>query len=91
MVILEAMMAGLPALATKVGGVPDAVKDKGLLVSPADPSGLSAAMYQLIMDKGLASLLGKAGQKHAKTLYGVDRMVDEYVDCYRKMIIQKTV
>lgn len=83
MVILEAMTAGLPIIATCVGGVPDVVGDKGLLVPPTDPNKLSSAMHRLIVDRKLARQLGNAGQVHAKENYGVDSMVENYIAYYK--------
>jgi len=86
MVILEAMMAGLPVVATKVGGVPDAVGNYVLLVDPASPSGLAQAMDRLMGDKNFALTMGVLGQKYVKETFGVKRMVDDYLDWYRKFI-----
>jgi len=85
MVILEAMTAGLPVIATRVGGVPDAVGDRGLLVDPGAPEALASAMARMVEDDDLAQGLGRAGQRHALAEYGVDRMVDEYVARYRML------
>lgn len=86
MVILEAMMAGLPVIATKVGGVPDAVADNALLVDPARPDQLAQAMQRFVSDWALAGQFGRAGYEHARAHYGVDRMVDTYIECYRELL-----
>jgi len=82
MVILESMMAGLPVVATSVGGIPDAVGDNGLLVEPGNPKQLAFAMGQMLSEEGLADRLGQTGRKHALSTYGVNRMVDDYMACY---------
>jgi glycosyltransferase involved in cell wall biosynthesis len=86
MVVLESMMAGLPVIATRVGGVPDAVGEHGLLVDPGQPAQIADAMARLMTEEGLAGRLGKSGKAHAHRVYGVDRMVDEYIACYRGMV-----
>lgn len=89
MVILESMMAGLPVVATRVGGVPDAVGDRGLLVEAANPEQLAFAMRRILSEEGLADRLGRAGREHAISTYGVDRMVDDYIACYEDMVAQR--
>lgn len=86
MVILEAMMAGLPVVATKVGGIPDAVGEQALLVDAAQPVQLAAAMTRLITEPGLAETLGATGKAHAEQTFGVERMVDGYVEWYGRVL-----
>ena len=82
MVILESMMAGLPVVATRVGGVPDVVGDSGLLVEAGNPEQLAFAMRRILSEEGLADRLGRTGREYALSTYGVDRMVDDYIACY---------
>jgi len=89
MVILESMMAGLPVLATSVGGVPDAVGDRGLLVEAANPEQLAFAMERILSEEGLADRLGRRGREHALSTYGVDRMVDDYICCYDALVARR--
>jgi glycosyltransferase involved in cell wall biosynthesis len=89
LVVLESMMAGLPVVATCVGGVPDAVGDNGLLVKPANPRQLADAMERMINEEGLADRLGRTGREHVLSTYGVDRMVDDYIACYEAMVVRK--
>jgi len=64
--ILEYMAAGLPVVATKVGGVPEVVQDgvSGLLVPPEDSAALAGALLRLLRDEQFAQRLGKAGRQH---------------------------
>jgi glycosyltransferase involved in cell wall biosynthesis len=89
LVVLESMMAGLPVIATRVGGVPGAVGDKGLLVDAANPKQLAGAMEQMINEDGLADRLGRTGREHALSTYGVDRMVDNYIACYDALVTRR--
>lgn len=89
MVILESMMAGLPVVATRVGGVPDAVRDSGLLVKAANPKQLAFAMGRMLSEEGLADRLGRTGREHAFSTYGVERMVDDYIVCYEAIVARR--
>ena len=63
--ILEAMAAGLPVVATTVGGVPECVADgeTGLLVPPADSDRLADAIIQLATDPLRRTEMGRAGRR----------------------------
>lgn len=63
-VVLEAMAAGRPIVATRAGGVPDIVRDgeEALLVPPRDPAALAGAISQLLADPARAQALGRAAQ-----------------------------
>ncbi len=83
MVVLEAMMAGLPIVATEVGGVPEALADgRGLLVPARDPARLAEAMGRLLTDEATCRRLGQAARREAEATYSVDRMAREYLRVY---------
>jgi phosphatidyl-myo-inositol dimannoside synthase len=69
-VYLEAGAYGKPVVAGNVAGAVDAVSDgeTGLLVDPADPSAVAAAIVRLLLDDGLARRLGAAGAERARRL-----------------------
>jgi glycosyltransferase involved in cell wall biosynthesis len=75
--LLESMAAGVPVVATRVGGTPEIVHDgvTGLLVPPADAEGLAAAILRLLEDRTLAGQLGQAGRRQVFTRYSLDRAV----------------
>jgi len=90
MVLLEAMTAGLPVAATRVGGVPSAVPaEAGLLVDPASPDDLADAMATLADDADLRARLGAEARRTALQRHGVDAMVDRYVAAYEAAIGHK--
>ena len=89
MVILESMMAGLPVITTRVGGVPDAVGDSGLLVEAGNPKQLAGAMGRILSEERLADRLGRTGREHAFSSYGVDRMIDDYIACYDALVTRR--
>jgi glycosyltransferase involved in cell wall biosynthesis len=65
--VLEAMVAGTPLVATAVGGIPEVVVDgvHGVLVPPRDPARLAAAMARCLDDPGHARALAESARRHA--------------------------
>ena len=86
--ILEAMAAGLPVVATAVGGTPEVLIDGGggLLVPARDAGQLAAAMLALAADPQRRAALAAAGRRRLETAFTIDRMVDEYVGTYRRLL-----
>lgn len=82
MVILEAMTAGLPVVSTRVGGIPDAVGDNVLLVDAQNPEQLAETMRKIIYDVGGRKELAGKGKAHVEQNFGVERMVEAYVEWY---------
>jgi glycosyltransferase involved in cell wall biosynthesis len=89
--ILEAMAAGLPVVASRVGGVPELVVDgeTGLLVPPGDPAALAAALGRLVADAGLRDRLGAAGRQRAQRCFDVRRQRREHLDCYARELSRR--
>jgi 2-deoxystreptamine N-acetyl-D-glucosaminyltransferase/2-deoxystreptamine glucosyltransferase len=65
-VLLEGLQAGLPIVASRVGGIPHAVGDAGLLVEPSDPAALAAALDRVLGEPGLAGRLRAAAGERAR-------------------------
>jgi glycosyltransferase involved in cell wall biosynthesis len=82
--ILEAMSAGLPVVATRVGGNPEVVMDEetGFLVPPANPEALAVAMVKLWQNPEQRRAMGNAGRIRAEKYFDVRRMVAEYEQLY---------
>ena len=55
---MEAMAAGRPVVATAVGGTPELLRDRGILVPPGDPAALASAIGALLADPGRRASLG---------------------------------
>jgi glycosyltransferase involved in cell wall biosynthesis len=89
--VLEAMAAGLPVVASRVGGIPEIVRDgeTGLLVPAGDADALAAALLRLLEDPGLAALMGRAGRARLEEQFGIDRMVDETAALYRELLSRR--
>lgn len=81
---LEALAAGLPVVATAVGGLPGLLEDgvTGLLVPAGDDQALGRALASLRDDPGLARAIGERGRAHVRRLYARDVMVRRYLDLY---------
>jgi glycosyltransferase involved in cell wall biosynthesis len=76
-VILEGMAAGKPVVATRTGGVPEAVVggETGLLVPPGDPRALASAILAILRDPVRAKAMGSAGRDRVVREFGMDRAV----------------
>jgi glycosyltransferase involved in cell wall biosynthesis len=91
LVLVEAMAAGKPVVATHVSGIPEVVADgeTGLLVSPRDPQALAAALLRLIADPTEHRRLGTSGYHRVQERFAADRMVDETIAVYREALTAK--
>lgn len=76
MSLLEAMICGTPVVASRVGGIPEAVRDgvEGLLVPPGDVDALADALRRLLTDAELRRRVGEAGRARAAADFGLDAM-----------------
>ena len=86
-VVLEAMAAGLPVIATRIGGVPEAVVDNitGLLVDPNNVASLLAAMKKLVGSPSLRAEMGSNGRDRFKRNFGVARFLEEFNEVYEEL------
>jgi phosphatidyl-myo-inositol alpha-mannosyltransferase len=84
-VLVEAMAAGLPVVASDIPGYREVVRDgvEGILVSPRDPEGLAAALLHLVRDPDVGRRLGQAGRERARR-YSWDLVVEELEAVYRE-------
>ena len=82
--VLEAMAMRLPAVATRVGGVPEVVEDgaTGFVVPPGDEVALRAALARLVDDAELRDRLGAAGQAHVHAHFTLQQMVRQVEHLY---------
>ena len=70
-ILMEAQLAGVPVVATRVGGDPDCVTDgiTGLLLPESDPDGLAAACERVLNDSDLAARMERRRTLHAQLQY----------------------
>jgi glycosyltransferase involved in cell wall biosynthesis len=81
---IEAMAAGLPVIASAVGGLPDLIEDgrTGILVPPGDAPALAAALRSLIDDPLRAEAIGLAARAEVRQRYSFDRMIASFEALY---------
>jgi glycosyltransferase involved in cell wall biosynthesis len=86
----EAMARGRPVVATRAGGLPDAVEDgvTGLLVPPGDPAALRGALERLLGDAELRRRLGAAGRERARATFSRRAAAERTVALYREVAAQ---
>jgi lipopolysaccharide heptosyltransferase II len=87
-VIIEAQAAGVPVVATKVGGVVDIIDEAktGLLVPAADPNSMAEATIKIFKDPDLARRLSENAYKKVKEKYNVELMVKSTLDIYKEAL-----
>ncbi len=87
--VIEAMMAGLPVVATRVGGVPELVEHgvTGLLVPAGDVGALREALGALLADRELRARMGAAGRQRALERFTAQRMVRDTMDLYDRLVV----
>ena len=82
--MLEAMRARLPVIATRVGGIPETVRDgvTGLLVAPDDLAGLVQAMLRLARSPSLREEMGRHGRDFLAAEFSLSQMARRYLELY---------
>jgi glycosyltransferase involved in cell wall biosynthesis len=92
-VVLEAMAAGRPVVATRVGGVPEVVEDglTGLLVPQRDPAGMAAAILHLLRNKAAAEEMGRRGLERVKREFSMRKMVQSYEELYSDLLCARGI
>jgi glycosyltransferase involved in cell wall biosynthesis len=86
--IQEAMAAGLPVIASPVGGVPHLVRDgeNGFLVPWGDPELLARRILELLEDPERAGVMGAAARRHAGERFRLESVCARTLDVYREVI-----
>lgn len=86
--VIESLAAERPAVATRVGGTPDVVRDgvDGFLVDSAEPGELADRLAELARDASRRAAMGEAGRARVMERYAVERLVDDIDELYRELL-----
>ena len=86
-VLVEAMAAGKPVVASRVGGIPDLVRhgETGYLVPPADEKALANGIKKLLDDPGRAKQMGQQGKEYCRQ-FSLEAMIEKLDDLYSDLI-----
>jgi glycosyltransferase involved in cell wall biosynthesis len=87
--MLEAMACAVPIVATRAGGIPEAITDgaSGLLVSPQDEGALAAAIVRLLKNAELRGRLGAAGRQRVVDEFSIEKMVQDTLRVYEERVL----
>lgn len=90
MAVLEAMAWGLPIVATRVGGIPHAVRDgkDGLLVDVGDIAALGFALTALLTDHGLRAAMGASARRHVEASFSAELIVPRIKHVWRDVLAE---
>jgi glycosyltransferase involved in cell wall biosynthesis len=85
---IEALAGGRPVVATRVGGVPDVIRDgvDGFLVESGDVEQLAGRLAELARDPALRARLGDEGRRHVVPRYSVERLLDDVDRFYQSLL-----
>ncbi len=93
LVLLEAMAAGRPIVASRVATIPEVVVDEetGLLVPAGDPLALASALAELAEQPALAARMGEAGRERLRRQFSVEKMVGDTELLYRELLEERSL
>jgi glycosyltransferase involved in cell wall biosynthesis len=86
--VMEAMAAGKPIIATRVGGIPDLVEDglSGLLIPPNNENALTKALDKLLQNKSMRQKMGRYASQLASARFDIETMAKAYEKLYEKSL-----
>jgi glycosyltransferase involved in cell wall biosynthesis len=84
LVAVEAMLAGVPVVASRVGSLPEVLGDTGVLVPPDDPEALADALISLVEHPARRAALGRRGAERARARFGSERMCQETLEAWQR-------
>jgi glycosyltransferase involved in cell wall biosynthesis len=89
--LIEAMAAGVPAIATNVGGVPDVIEHgvSGLLVAPREPAAMARAIAETLSNQGRAEERARTARSRVAARYDPARLVRDIDALYREQLQRK--
>jgi sugar transferase (PEP-CTERM/EpsH1 system associated) len=89
--VLEAMAAGIPVVATRVGGTPELVVNgkTGMLVPKSDPDSLADVITLLLESPEARESMGRAGRQRVQQHFSVEKMVQKTEQLYEELLMEK--
>jgi glycosyltransferase involved in cell wall biosynthesis len=89
-VLVEAHAAGLPAVASRIGGTPEVVEHgrSGFLVPPGDPPALAVRMRELLSDRDRSRQMGAVGKEHVRSRFGEPEMIEKTRRVYATLLME---
>ncbi|MCD4655739.1 glycosyltransferase family 4 protein [bacterium] len=89
-VLLEAMSAGTPVIASQVGGIPEIISEKniGILVPPESPDKLSTAILSIMSDQDRRDKIIKIAQNHIKNNFTIEKHTQQIEEVYEHFLAQ---
>lgn len=89
--MLEAMAAGVPVVATRVGGIPEVITDgvDGLLVEKGNPESLAKAIAHAAADPVLRKTLGRQGRQRVASSYSQQAVCQRYENLFNELLAEK--
>jgi glycosyltransferase involved in cell wall biosynthesis len=87
--LLEAMAAGLPVIASDVGGIPEIIEEgvTGTLVAPGDPIALSESLREMLLNVELRQRLGDAARLRIRQHFSPEAMVRQISEVYDELLM----
>jgi glycosyltransferase involved in cell wall biosynthesis len=91
--LLEGMAAGLPVIATRVGGVPEIIEDgvTGVLVEPKSPNAIAEAIIRMVQRPELARRVSLAAYERICGSFGFDRVIEQLIQLYVSVAKQREI
>jgi glycosyltransferase involved in cell wall biosynthesis len=86
------LMAGTPAIVTRVGGMPEAIREgeTGIVVPPKDSAALASAMSRVVSDPEVVrQMMRAAAHRDAMARFTRDRMMSEYVSVFTEILSRR--
>lgn len=86
--VIEAQAAGLPVVASRVGGIPSLIENgkTGLMVEPGNSQGLAEAMIEVLEDRQRAQEMGRCAREFIEQEFTADKMVEQTLEVYRGLL-----
>jgi glycosyltransferase involved in cell wall biosynthesis len=91
LVVPQALACGVPVVASRIGGIPDAIRggEEGILIPAGDPDALAAATVPLLAHEEARLRIGAAGRRRAVEEFSIETMVERTVEVYRLAISRR--